>query len=157
MKKILLFIFIAFKSLAQDAEYIKTQDTLYLLLEETAQLKVQKFTKFTLQSSSSTSLNFYEFSEAPSKQLTIWTQEDGKFPDKKLNRIVKRKDFLKTNKSKIIDADFIDTIGVTDFLFTILKLNETKRVIYVLNKRDLKKRKILLKKAKFSIVGYAEM
>lgn len=152
-----LFVFIfAMNAFGQDADYIKTLDTVYIVLKENEPMASQKFSNFTLHSSGNGSINEYIFELTPILKVYITTQHDDKYASK-YNFEAKRRKFLKANKDKMIYLPFIDKLGVSEFFINTLALNKSKKKIFIINESDLKKRKIIIKKAFVYASGFDEM
>lgn len=157
MKLLLLLIFISQSAFSQNIDSLKASDTIYILLKETDEVVSKEYKNFKIRSYSNTIEKTYEIYES-NKTIVIHTDE--KKESKKNNSYlkVKRKKFLEHNKDKIITLDFIEehTPGKV-FSEYLDNLHKQKKVIYIINEDDLKRRKLCLKKAQVFMVGYLEI
>ena len=138
MKKIffilMLFLFSA-KSIAQNLENLKLRDTLYILFDEN-----QKFDDLHLKNE-----------KGPFNEIYIYVFPDEKYLSFDVNLIKeykisfkKKKSFLNEKKSEIITIDYIHNM---DYYKLIKLLSEKKLVIFIIDEKDFKRKRILLKRA----------
>jgi hypothetical protein len=140
--KYILFFFISLNLYSQDIDYLKSQDTIYFLLPESETDLVLKEKGITYRVYGNDFINSYLFNDVDKRMIYFVTYNSDQIPGK-ANLKVKRKDFLKNNKNKIIDFDFIAKNGLRIPFIDILK---GRKVVYIIDSKKIKKRKIILKK-----------
>ncbi|MFL9838703.1 hypothetical protein ABS768_14420 [Flavobacterium sp. ST-75] len=158
MNKIAILIIAFFCSsiiYSQDIESLKNHDTIYLVLKHSIEREVQDFKTFTFSASGNNSLFEFNFREKADKHkiVNITTELKHK-PIKVCN---KKNQFIEENKKNIIDISLIEKYGTNKLFNEILQVNKLNKVFYVIDEKELKKRKIHLKKARVFAVGYIEM
>jgi len=156
MKKLLLILLLSCNLFAQDVDFLKSQDTLYIVFTTPKNLVSEKFKGFSIKYVTSKYKNEHYINDSLRGQIYIQTENDYNHGRKTKNLICNRRKFLKENQNKIITVDFIQQHGVAKVFIDIL-LGNKKKIVYLIDKRSLKKRKILLKKAAFAAVGYEEL
>lgn len=159
MIKIILLLLFSVNLFSQDLNFLKSQDTIYIILKEIRGNSTQKFETFTLNCYGNDKMNEYNLLNKKGWPIVIRTSNASNSSTKDGNVAlkVKRKEFFKKNKNRIIDLKFIEKIvPETLFIYYLDVLHFTK-VFYVINENDLKKRKIVLKKALVVAVGYTQM
>lgn len=155
--KYILFLFISLNLYSQDIDYLKSQDTIYIVLKgintPVGEATIQKFKKIELNQSQNGYLNTYEFSllDNTYKKIIINTEND-----KDVLRL-KRKQFLKEKSAYIVNVDFIDSLGLKCFFIELLRVNRKSKVVYIIDEKSLKKRNVVMRKAFIADIGFAEM
>lgn len=156
MIRFFLALLISFKIYSQDIDCIKSQDTIYIVLTEHEAIATERFSGFTIISSGNGSINEFVIKDSLKKSIIIRTQNDNKFPNKKINIICNRRKFLKANENKIININFFEKHGVGKIFIDILRSGR-KKIVFVIDKTELRKRKITLKKAIVVQIGFEEL
>ncbi|MFD2603698.1 hypothetical protein [Flavobacterium suzhouense] len=142
--KTFFILFLSFNLYSQNIDYLKSQDTLYLLLEESdADLNLKK-DNIDFRVYGNGFDNTYRFIDDQKRMISFITFNSNQIPGKD-NLEVKRKDFLKKNKDKIIDFYFIAKHGLGIVFIDILR-GSKRKIVYVIDSKDIKQRKIVLKK-----------
>jgi len=161
--KILLFILLFSCNLfAQDVDFLKSQDTVYIVLKDMNEFtfKKQEFKKFNFESEGNGKLNQYNLIDSINRRISIIVPKDIKEPvsDRSIN--VKRKKFLKKNNARIITLDFIKQYYPDELFFNYLGLTTTKmhKVIYIIDEDSYnrKDRNLSLRKAFIEAWSYSE-
>jgi len=167
IKTLIITLLISFSSIAQDLDYIKSEDTIYLIMptfypEEPILLKSEKY---ELAISSNGTTTQYVFSDADTLTHHI-------FIEIMLNRnksksvipsiIVNRKHFIKKNKKQILDLDLISKYRNEEFFFGYLGARAfapSSKVIYIIDEESLKRKdkKIQLMRATLTTMGYLKI
>jgi nucleoid-associated protein YejK len=132
MKTLFFILFFTNALFAQDLDYLKSQDTLYLMVPKKDSLKLSQF---TFRADGNDALSSYNFKQSDGKYIHIETMNDREVDTVKRNLTVKRKTFLKNNKKNIIDLNFL----------------------YIINEKDTSRKRIALKKAYILDVSFIEM
>ena len=156
MKTIFLALLVCIKLYSQDVDFLKSQDTLYIVFTTPKNLVSEKFKGFSIKYVTSKYKNEYYISDSIRGQIYIQTENDYDHDRNTKNLLCNRRKFLKENQNKIITMDFIQQHGVAKVFIDILRGNK-KKTVYLIDKRSLKKRKIVLKKAAIAAVGYEEL
>lgn len=160
MKKTLFLLLFSLQLFAQDLNYLKSQDTIYIILKEIEGNTTNKFDDFTFNCFGNDKFNEYNFVNKKGRPIVIQTMNRPSNPP--INYInnnirVNRKRFFKQNKDRIINFEFIrKMVPETLFIYYLDVINQRK-TFYLFNEDDLNKRKIYLKKASVIAVGYTEM
>lgn len=136
-KKIFISIIFLFsvKALAQNLENLKLRDTIYLMFDEN-----QKFDDLhlNLEKSKYVETYIYGFPDAKDLVFFVYLKEQLK------SNLKKKKVFLNETKLKTITTEQMQSIGY----FKMVKLiSEKKIVVFIINKKDIKCKKTLLKRA----------
>lgn len=132
MKLYIIFILLICNlCIAQDTISIAKQDTVYVILPETDESVTLNYNGFKFRSSGNGRENEMTFFMEDNRRIDIGTR---KF-DKK-NRKVKRKDFFKKNKDRIITLKFIETYSPKKIFFDIFRLREPRTVVYVIDEKN---------------------
>ena len=162
MKTIILFILFATPVLSQDLNYLKSQDTVYIVLKDMKEFAFKKleFKKFNFESEGNGKLNQYNLIDSINRRISIIVPKDIKEPvsDRSIN--VKRKKILKKNNARIITLDFIKQYYPDELFFNYLGLTTTKmhKVIYIIDEDSYnrKDRNLSLRKAFIEAWSYSE-
>ena len=141
MKKLLLILLLSCNLFAQDVDFLKYQDTVYIVFTTPKNLVSEKFKGFSITYITSKYKNGYYITDSLRGQIFVQTENDYNHGRKTKNIICNRRKFLKENQNKIITMDFIQQHGVANVFNDILRGNK-KKTIYLIDKRSLKKRKI---------------
>jgi len=144
MKYFIIVIFFSLNLYSQDIDYLKSQDTLYLLLEESDADLVLKQDSFTYRVYGNNFEHQYFFTNPDKRIIFFSTFNSDQIPGKS-NMIVKRRKFFKKNNDKIIDLKFITKHGLNVAFIDILR-GTKRKIVYVVNSKEIKKRKITLKR-----------
>jgi len=145
MKLVIFLIMICSLNLySQDIDYLKSQDTLYLLLKESEPNLVIKQDDISYRVYGNLYENQYHFTDKSKKTIYFITFQNDQIPGKS-NLVVNRRKFFKKNKDNIIDFNFIAKHGLYISFIDILKGNMSK-TIYVINLDKIRNKKITLKK-----------
>jgi len=156
MRILFLAILICSKLYSQDIDYIKSQDTLYILLSKPKNEVSEKFKGFSIRYIISKYKSQYYITDSIRGNIYIQTEDEYDHDRNTKNLLCNRRKFLKENKNKIITMDYIQQHGVAKVFIDILR-GSKKKTVYLIDNRSLKKRKILLKKATIAAVGYEEL
>lgn len=140
------------KAFAQDILSLAKQDTVYVILPETETLTSLNYNGFKYSSSGNGRENEGHFYTTDKYPISIYTK---KIDDKNLR--VKRKTFFRKNNHRIIDLKVIETYSPKKVFFETFRLREPRTVVYVINENELKRRKIIIKKAFVYTESYIEM
>lgn len=138
---------------SQTLESIKKLDTIYIYFDNGDFQKIKKadinnkkiFKEVRNYEIKFDDENFVNFSER--KYLDFESIEF----NKEMNKKTVKKSFLKKNKDKIIDINFIKKYGLKEVYFLI----KTKSN-YLIDTNEIKCNKILLKEVTFGVVSYTE-
>ncbi|WP_417352636.1 hypothetical protein [Flavobacterium alkalisoli] len=156
-KRIIIFFLFSTSFLYSQDQYLnslKSQDTIYLILKYNKKEVRKEYKTFFYQTLYNKSLSEYKFQEKNQpKEVTVRVE----YRHEPIKICNKKGHFLNENKGKIIDINLIETFGI-DYIFnTLLKINKQEKVFYVIDERELKKRKITLRKATIVATGYIKM
>lgn len=142
--KYLLIFFVTLNLYSQDIDYLKSRDTLYLLLSSSDKPIAIKKSNISYTVSGNGSTNIYNFADKERGRITLQTfnhkQGYGVYSLK-----VKTSKFMQKNKDRIIDVDFINQNGLGKVFIDIMQ-RPNKKIIYIINQEDLKKRKLIIKR-----------
>lgn len=138
-----LLLLINYTVFSQDLDYLKSYDTIYISIKniDTLALKNIKYRHNT-----NGSITEYHFNDTQINNVTIRTQNDDKFISKQNTKIRKKA----LNGKGVIDLKFIDKYGLQQIFINVLKVQDRKKVIYVIDEKENTRRKLLLKKASIS-------
>ena len=92
--------------------------------------------------------NEYYFTTVDRRMIYFMTFQNDQIPER-FNLEVNRREFFKKNKDKIIDFKFITKYGLRIPFIDIL-IGSKRKIVYVINSKEIRKRKITLKK---TIIG----
>jgi hypothetical protein len=162
-----LLLIIGFSSTAQDLNYLKSEDTLYLVMPSFYPEKpiVIKSEKYELAISSNGITTQYVFSDKDTLTHHV-------FIEIMLNRdksksvipsiIVNRRQFFKNHKKQILDLDLISKYRNEEFFFSYLGASAfapSSKVIYIIDEESLKRKdkKIQLMRASLTTMGYLKI
>jgi hypothetical protein len=146
MKVVLLFCIIFFFKntiYCQSLESIKTADTIYIYFDKESK-DVIKYSNANKHIEFYKNQIIYEFN--PSSLNTIFlisnTYKNSDDVEKgiKNDERIEKKSFLKKNKNIILDIDFFTKYGFKETFFALFK-----KIIYIIDKDDMKGRKIKVK------------
>jgi len=157
MKLIIFLLFITFNLYSQDIDYLKSQDTIYIVLKKINTplgiTTMTKFQKFELNTFKDKAFNNYYFTSTDKQHQTIIITTDINENGLK----IKRKNFLRKKIDNIVTADFIDSIGIKYFFVDLLDVRLKGKVVFIIDEKSLSKRNLILKKAFITDIGFAEM
>jgi len=156
MQKLLLILLFSCNLFAQDVDFLKSQDTVYIVFKTPKNEVSEKFKGFSINYITSKYKSQYYITDSIRGHIFVQTENDHNHDGKTKNIICNRRKFLKKNQNKIITMDYIQQHGVAKVFIDILR-GSKKKTVYLIDKRSLKKRKILLKKAAIAAVGYEEL
>lgn len=169
MKRIAILIFLlsgVFSSTAQDLEYLKAQDTLYLVLPNVFTEKTinKKFEKFRLSIDCNGMTTYYTFTDIDTvtQYVFIGVNLNRHKPDPELSKKVSRKELLRKHKKQILGLDVISKYRNQEFFFGYLGARASvpsSKIIYVIDEESLKRKnkKIQLMKASLTTMGYLKI
>ncbi|MFP5437357.1 MAG: hypothetical protein ACLGH8_06215 [Bacteroidia bacterium] len=169
MKRIAILIFLLsamFSSTAQDLEYLKAQDTIYLVLPNVFTEKAinSKFEKFSLSIDCNGMTTYYTFTDIDTvtQYVFIGVNLNRHKPDPKLSVPINRRKFLKKNKKRILGLDVISKYRNEEFFFSYLGARAfapSSKIIYVIDEESLKRKdkKIQLMRATLTTMGYLKI
>ncbi|MFP9115797.1 hypothetical protein ACLI1A_17785 [Flavobacterium sp. RHBU_3] len=153
-------------SYTQDLDYLKRQDTIFIVVEKPEKLNstndsFQKF-NFTTASNGEIAEYIYQEKDAPNQIIIIRVKENPTTPVSDLNIKTNRKKFLKENHEKVVDQEFIQNFTPGEFFFNYLGLTASaplKKVVYIIDENSLKRKdkNIILRKASIVAIGYIRM
>jgi hypothetical protein len=139
MKIISLIIFFSLQCFSQDLENLAKQDTIYIALKDIDKNFSKQYKDFKYRSTVFQSFSEYRIIEPDGKQIIINTTKSYSV----LN--LKRKKFLKENSPNIIKLEYVEKIGVAKLFPQTLNVNSLRKIFFVFDERDLKKKYIKLK------------
>lgn len=162
IKLFLFTILFTLKLSAQDLEYLKSQDTIYLAFEELNNKSIidKNFHYFDWEAFGNEILSEYTIKEKDSSRIIFIRVP--KIESEHSFITVDRKRFLKKNKNKILRLDFIKRYEPKYLFFSYLGARTyapSSKVIYFIDEKSLKNktRKIVLKKAIVLTFGYTKI
>ncbi|MCG2612613.1 hypothetical protein LZZ90_13975 [Flavobacterium sp. SM15] len=139
MRCILLFILISSCNLfAQDLEFIKSTDTIYLYFD-----KLEKYDDLHLIKKQNEFIENYTYQFPDAKALYFEVSLQKPYNSKP---ITISKDFMDKNRNKIITIDILHKYNFVEIQSALYK---PKRIFYIIDKSDFKRKKIILKKANY--------
>ncbi|UOX33696.1 hypothetical protein LXD69_16885 [Flavobacterium sediminilitoris] len=159
IKKIVVFLFIlSFKSslFSQSFESIKRSDTIYIYFDKDKKNSSREKAITTEKSEFYENYLTYKFDPDPTNTILFisnkYKNRDNIKKGIKNDERIERKSFLKKNKNIILDIDFFTKNG---FLETYLVIY--KKIIYLIDKEEIKGRKIKVKQVEMMNFTYNEM
>lgn len=156
--KYLFFLFISLNLYSQDVGYLKSHDTVYIVLKE-IKTPLGKATITQFKNIESNTVidkvfnNYYFTSLDTSYQTVVIKTRIHKDNLAKLNR----KKFLKEKSEALVNVNFVDSLGLKHFFIELLKVNRKSKVVYIVDQRSLIKRNLVLRKAFIVDMGFAKM
>lgn len=123
---------------------LKEQDTIYIVLPIKEEFKAFKYRK-----SCNKILCEYILSENSENKVVLITAKKNTEP-----LIMKREDL---NKKVLVDFGLLEKCGLSHIFNITLKINTQKKVVYVIEEKDLERKKVKITKATAVAVGYVEM
>lgn len=144
MKTLYFFLLFTTGLFAQDLEYLKSRDTVYIAVPKQDKHQYSKFLYFCSWSSEQ---KHYEFRQPDGKHILILTIKDKETDPEKRNLTVQRKKFFKKHKNDIVDVNFIDKTGLFGFFMELLYSNDKRKIVYVIDKQDCTGRELILRRA----------
>jgi hypothetical protein len=158
MKTLLVFLLLSLNLYSQNIDYLKSQDTVYIVFKEIrtplGKTTTTKFENIKLDRYIDLTFYNYWFTSLDTTYQTIAITT--RIANDNIVQVGKKK-FLKEKSSNIVKVNFIDTTGLKDFFIDLLKVNRKSKVVYVIDEKSLKKRKIVMRKAFIVDIGFAEM
>jgi len=144
MKTILFFLFISISSFSQNLESIKKSDTVYIYFNYG---KYEKYSNIGGTLDEKKIITYlYQYYLDKENFINFTSRNYRDFDDllagKKTDVKTVRKKFLRKNKEKILDINFFLKNG---FLETFNALYIPKKVIYLIDSKEIKGRNITLK------------
>lgn len=163
MKKAYIILFIlcvVFSSTAQDLNYLKSQDTIYLVLKniESGSSGREIYEKFSLVYGANKSLTEYQIIDSLNRTIFISVEKNTEaVPNKNLT--VKRKKFLKKNKENILTFDYTKQFNPKHLFIDVLDTFHNKKVFFVIDEESIKKKHktLTLQRTSITPVSYTEM
>jgi hypothetical protein len=163
MKRLYIYLLVLFASLqaaAQDLDYLKSQDTIYLVLKniESGSSGREIYEKFSLVYGANKSLTEYQIIDSLNRTIFISIEKNTEAVPNK-NFTVKRKKFLKKNKENILTFDYIKQFNPKHLFIDILGTFHSKKIFYVIDEESInrKDKEIILRKTSIVPVFYTEM
>lgn len=144
MKVLCLILLFTTGLLAQDLEYLKSRDTLYIAIPKHNKHQYSKFLYFCSWNSEQ---KHYEFRQSDGKNILILTIKDKEINLEKRNLTVQRKKFFKKHKNDIVDVNFIDKTGLFGFFMELLYTNDKRKIVYIIDKKDCTGKELILRRA----------
>lgn len=166
IKTLIIALLISFSSIAQDLDYIKSEDTLYLVMPKFGKHtpSAELFENFNLLASSNGFQTQYylEDRDTLSQKVVITIRENPTMPIEGLPVSVKRKKFLKKNKKRILSFDFIKKYKIENLFMGYLDASpsrQSRKIIYVIDEESLKRKdkNIILRKADIVTHGFSRI
>lgn len=149
----LLFLLLAPMSFSQDLSHISENDTIFLVLPQSSDLKNVElnFKDFKLSYLGTKEYGAiqYSFTDLSGKgRISLNTQDDSPSSYMVKNNItVKGPEFFKKHKNSIITLKSIEKYGYRKLFYDTLKVQDRKlHLYYVIYEADLKKKTIVLRK-----------
>ena len=141
---IIIFLFIKFSCLSQDIESIKKLDTVYIYFNH---MKYEKYSNIGGTSNKNKMTTYlYQFYFDTYNYVYFISRNYNDFDDfeKGIKTDIKKvkKKFLRKNKEKILDINFFLRNG---FLETFNALYVPRKVIYLIDSKEIKGRYVILK------------
>jgi hypothetical protein len=137
----LLILFITTVSFSQDLEHLAKQDTVYIVLKNIDKNFSKQYEGFKYRST--VYAKFSEFQLTGENGIPIIIHAPKAYPIYS----VKKKIFTHKNIFNIIDLEYIEKIGIAKlFAQTLGLINPSRRIFFVLDEEDLKKKYVRLKK-----------
>ncbi|PZR22967.1 MAG: hypothetical protein DI539_04085 [Flavobacterium psychrophilum] len=156
--KYIFFLFLSLNLYSQNIDYLKSQDTVYLVLKEVTtpigRTISTKYNQIKLDRYIDLAFYNYWFSSLDKSHQTIAITTRIK-NDNLIT--LKRKKFLKEKSANIVKVDFIDSIGLKKFFIDLLQVNRKSKVVYIIDEKSFKRRNVIMRKAFIVDVGFAEM
>lgn len=147
MKHLHIILLISFGVYAQKPESLKLQDTIYIIVNN--DIKNKEFDNFKYEVDSNKAVIDYAFSEkAENRAILIRVKNQNNY------QFIKRKDL---NKKNLLDFKLLEEYGLNHIFNITLKINTQKKAVYIIEEKDLKNKKVKMKKARAAAVGYNEM
>ncbi|WP_159800474.1 hypothetical protein [Flavobacterium sp. MK4S-17] len=142
--KIIFIIFILIANLnlySQDLEHLAKQDTIYIVLKDIDKNYSKQYEGFKYRST--VYPKFSEFQLTGEDGIPIIIHAPKAYPVYS----VKKKIFTHKNIFNIIDLEYIEKIGIAKlFAQTLGLINPSRKIFFVLDEEDLKKKYVRLKK-----------
>lgn len=152
MKKLFLLLLISTGCYSQDVDYIKSLDTVYIYFKEADTAKLKNITFWKAQNQHEGNYRLADKNDSiKGRYMYIHTME--RYVKNKEN--ISRRKFLKKNKDKIIDFDFIDRHGVARTFLHIL--NVPGKPLYIIHEEEFRKKKMFLRRAFVGYSSYIQM
>jgi hypothetical protein len=155
----LFFLLISFSSVAQDLEYLKAQDTIYIILKDINGnvTKRENFNTFRMESWGNDKVSDYKIIDSQNRIIGIEVLKNMNYPGNFI--VTRRKKFFKKNKNKIITLDFIKKYEPKHLFIDVLGTFHSKKIFYVIDEESInrKDKEIILRKTSIVPVFYTEM
>ena len=149
----LLFLFSTYcVSYSQTLESIKNADTIYIYFDHGEFQKVKTpyiNSNDILEESKIYEIKFDEKNYVNFSERKYFNYDDAD-AKKEMEKIIVKPSFLKENKDFIIDIEFIKKYGLEKVFYLI-----QHKGVYLIDKRDIKKKKVVLKRVAFSHCSYS--
>lgn len=158
MKILFVSLLVSLNLYSQDIDYLKSKDTIYLVLKEIdtpiGKTITTKFDNIKLDRYIDLAFYNYWFNSLEKYYQTIAITT--RISEDNLIRL-KRKKFLKEKSGSVVNVDFIDSLGLKYFFIELLRVNRKSKVVYIIDEKSLKKRKLVMRKAFIADIGFSEM
>jgi hypothetical protein len=132
----------------QSLESIKTADTIYIYFDKACK-NTNKYPNGNKKLEFYKNYMIYEFNPNPLSIILFTSNTYKDFDDLergiKNDERIERKSFLKKNKNIILDIDFFAENGFKETFFALFK-----KIIYIIDKDDMKGRKIKVKQVRIN-------
>jgi hypothetical protein len=154
MKIFAFLFFISYTSFSQNIDFIKSLDTVFIYLKEKDTILLNNM---TCEFSKNNSGKQFILTNSSKKNILIFTPNDKNTNRKSNLLLVKRKKFMIENENKIINLNFIKEHGLKKVFIDVLEVNFNKKKIYIITDHDIKKRKMLIKKARINYSDFIDI
>ncbi|MFP9115796.1 hypothetical protein ACLI1A_17780 [Flavobacterium sp. RHBU_3] len=154
MKTLYFFLLFTTGLFAQDLDYLKSRDTIYLTVPKEDKLQFSKFLYFC---SGNSDQKHYEFKQPDGKSILILTINDKETNPKKRNLTVRRKKFLTKYKKDIVDVNFLDNTSLYVFFMEVLHANGKKKIVYIIDQKERTGKELVLRRAYIAEFGFISM
>lgn len=158
-----LILFFSFTCTAQDLDYLKSQDTIYVVLPSLHDTvpKKMKFRYSELYIASNKIITEYTFTDLDTfnHQVSALVRLNPAKPNSDLPVEVNKKKFFRKKKKQVVGLNFIGKYRNREFFFKYLGLKgygKGNKVIYIIEEESLKRKdkNIILRKADLVSFGY---
>ncbi|PHK25270.1 hypothetical protein VF12_37020 [Nostoc linckia z15] len=147
---------------AQNLDFIKSQDTLFIVGHCLTSVTTTKHTyaklEMTRHSNGIVSVYILHDKDSVHRNIYMRVALSPKMPLEDLPITVNRKKFLRARKSEFIDFDTIGKYTIEEFFFKYLELDKyqlAKKNVYIIDEESLKRKdkKLVLRKTSIFILG----
>lgn len=155
----LSLLFASVTATAQDLDYLKAQDTIYIILKDINGnvTKRENFNTFRMESWGNDKVSDYKIIDSQNRIIGIEVLKNMNYPGNFI--VTRRNKFFKKNKNKIITLDFIKQYEPKHLFIDVLGTFHSKKVFYVIDEESInrKDKEIILRKTSIVPVFYTEM